>query len=193
VHSLEASLGFPHGTTERGPALLDLGVYPISLAHAVLGRPKRVIAAGDDAELSIVLDYPKGQAALRTSLKAPLRNDAVIYTNGAVIHLEGPLYRAESFAVQAVPPPASAPARAGGSPTGLRALTQRPELRRWVQRARKVALPRVTRTALGNGYAHEAIEVADCLRSGARESALMPLEESIAVMETVDAVRVALS
>jgi predicted dehydrogenase len=192
VHSLEASLGFPHGTTDRGPALLDLGVYPISFAHAVLGRPKRVLAAGDDAELSIVLQYPTGQAALRTSLRTQLRNDAVIYTAGAVIHVEPPLYRAESYAVQALPPPAP-PSKTGGPKKGLRALTQRPELRRWVQRARKVALPRVTKAAVGNGYAHEAIEVADCLRNGAKESALMPLDESVAVMETVDAVRVALS
>jgi hypothetical protein len=81
--------------------------------------------------------------------------------------------------------------RPGKKEGPLRAVAQRPELRRWVQRARSLALPRVTRPALGNGYAHEAIEVADCLRSGALESTLMPLEESIAVMETVYAARAA--
>jgi predicted dehydrogenase len=186
--SVEASMGFPNGAPERGPALLDLGVYPLSFAHAVLGRPRRVAAAGDDSELSAVLEYPRGQAVIRTSLKAPLRNDAVVYTDRAVLHVEAPLYRAESFSVQGF---ASLPATKGGAPKGVRAITQRPELRRWVQRARKAALPRVTKPALGNGYVHEAIEVADCLRNGARESAVMPLDESVAVMETVDAVRAA--
>jgi predicted dehydrogenase len=188
VLSVEASLGFAQGTSERGPALLDLGVYPLSFVQALLGKPQRVVAAGDDAELSAVLQYARGTASVRASSRAQLRNDAVIYAEQAVLHVEAPLYRSESFTVQAVAPQPSG----GGAKAGkLRALTQRPELRRWVQRARRAALPRVTKPALGNGFAHEAIEVADCLRNGAKESALMPLDASVAVMETVDAVRAA--
>jgi predicted dehydrogenase len=189
VNSLEASMGFPNGVTDRAPALLDLGIYPLSFAHAVMGKPHGVLGAGDDAELSAVLRYRTGQAVVRTSLRTQLRNDAMIYTDRAVLHVEAPLYRTESFTVQELP---AAPPPERVAPTGgLRLVTQRPELRRWVQLAKKAALPRVTKQALGNGYAHEAIEVAECLRNGALQSAVMPLDESLAVMETVDALRAA--
>jgi hypothetical protein len=42
---------------------------------------------------------------------------------------------------------------------------------------------------IGNGLAHEAIEVMRCLREGATESAIMPLDESLAIMEAMDAIR----
>jgi dihydrodiol dehydrogenase / D-xylose 1-dehydrogenase (NADP) len=41
----------------------------------------------------------------------------------------------------------------------------------------------------GNGYNYEAMEVMECLRSGRTESDVMPLDESIATMETMDRVR----
>jgi predicted dehydrogenase len=47
----------------------------------------------------------------------------------------------------------------------------------------------VERPLEGNGYNYEAAEVMRCVRAGERESRLMPLDESVAVMETVDAVR----
>lgn len=42
---------------------------------------------------------------------------------------------------------------------------------------------------LGNGYTHEAIEAMRCLRVGAIESPLLPLDETVAVIETLDRVR----
>ncbi|HOT35427.1 MAG TPA: Gfo/Idh/MocA family oxidoreductase [Candidatus Latescibacteria bacterium] len=42
---------------------------------------------------------------------------------------------------------------------------------------------------VGNGYNCEAVEVMRCIRSGRKESALMPLDESLAIMETMDAFR----
>ena len=41
----------------------------------------------------------------------------------------------------------------------------------------------------GNGYNYEAAEVMDCLRAGMLESAVMPLDESLQIMRTLDAVR----
>jgi predicted dehydrogenase len=190
VQSLEASLGFAQ-TRARDGALLDLGVYPLSLAHALLGRPVAVEAVGGHDEVSAVLAYGSGvQAAVRCSQRATLRNDAVVWAESARLELESPLYRPESFSTHAVVKlePDGAPRRAG-----LRQLTQRPELRRWVQRAKGLAAPRVTLPAIGNGFAHEVIEVNDCLRGGALESAVMPLDESVAVMETADRVKEALA
>jgi predicted dehydrogenase len=42
---------------------------------------------------------------------------------------------------------------------------------------------------LGNGYAHEAIEVMECVRAGRLESAVMPLDETLEIMRTMDALR----
>ena len=39
----------------------------------------------------------------------------------------------------------------------------------------------ITRQPLGAGYAHELIEVNDCLRTGRSESAVMPLADTLAV------------
>ena len=41
----------------------------------------------------------------------------------------------------------------------------------------------------GNGYQFEVQEVARCLREGLKESPVMPLEESITIMETLDEIR----
>jgi len=42
---------------------------------------------------------------------------------------------------------------------------------------------------LGNGYTHEAMEAMRCLRSGAIESPVMPLDETVSIIETLDRVR----
>lgn len=41
----------------------------------------------------------------------------------------------------------------------------------------------------GNGYEYQAEEVMRCLREGKRESAIMPLDESVAIMQTMDQIR----
>ena len=41
----------------------------------------------------------------------------------------------------------------------------------------------------GNGYNYEAAEVMQCLRSGATESQVMPLDESIEIIRTMDKIR----
>lgn len=42
---------------------------------------------------------------------------------------------------------------------------------------------------IGSGYNHEAEEVGRCLRSGKLESSVLPLDESLAIMETMDTIR----
>jgi hypothetical protein len=41
----------------------------------------------------------------------------------------------------------------------------------------------------GNGYGYEAVEVERCLREGRLESETVPLEESLAVLRTMDRIR----
>ena len=40
-----------------------------------------------------------------------------------------------------------------------------------------------------NGYEYEAMEVMECIRAGKLESAVMPLDESLSIMRTLDEVR----
>ena len=44
---------------------------------------------------------------------------------------------------------------------------------------------------VGNGYGYEAMEVVRCLREGRLESPIMPLDETRAIMETMDRLRAA--
>ena len=48
---------------------------------------------------------------------------------------------------------------------------------------------RVERPFEGNGMRFEAMEVARCLREGLRESPVMPLAETVTIMETLDEIR----
>ena len=43
--------------------------------------------------------------------------------------------------------------------------------------------------AIGNGYNYEAIEVGRCLRAGRLESDTIPLDETLALMRTLDQIR----
>ena len=47
-----------------------------------------------------------------------------------------------------------------------------------------IELPKV-----GNGYNYEAVEVGNCLRQGKLESDIMPLDESLRIMQTLDRIR----
>ena len=47
----------------------------------------------------------------------------------------------------------------------------------------------VTIPLAGNGYNYEAAAVMQCLREGKTESAMMPLDESLAIMKVMDALR----
>jgi len=58
-----------------GGALLDLGIYPVSFAHMVLGNPTRITSSGVltdkgvDAQTSMIFDYANGaQAVLNTTM-----------------------------------------------------------------------------------------------------------------------------
>jgi len=42
---------------------------------------------------------------------------------------------------------------------------------------------------LGHGYTHEIIEVERCLRAGLRESPLIPLDETVAILAVMDTMR----
>jgi predicted dehydrogenase len=144
-----------------GGALLDLGVYPVSFASMVLGKPDRIVTlvdpafTGVDGQTSMLFGYASGAQAVLTctlSAKSPTRG-AIVGTD-ARIEIDGDFYAPTSFDLI--------------SRTGERTRFEAPHE--------------------GRGLWHEAEEVARCLREGLLESPLMPLDESVEIMQTMDAV-----
>ncbi|QRO01338.1 Gfo/Idh/MocA family oxidoreductase [Archangium violaceum] len=209
VRMLTAQLGFPVEFDARhrlfdlalgGGALLDLGVYPLALALRLMGSPTRISSqavlgkTGVDEQCTILLEFPEGrQAAITTSIRNRTPNDATLMGTDGMIHLHEPIYRPETLSLVRA-------ARQGGARTasrvrgyaerlGLERLAQHPRVRDVRELLQLARTQRVTRRVLGNGYAHEALEVMRCLREGLKESPLMPLDESLELMRTVDAIR----
>ena len=145
-----------------GGALLDVGVYPVSLATLLLGEPDRIAAVaalgatGIDENTGMLLGYPGGEVALlATTVRASTLQEAIILGSAGSIRLHSPWWVGNTLTLQ----------RAGDD-------------------AEVVARP-----FIANGYSHEAMEVADCVRAGRLESETMPLNESLLVMRIMDAVR----
>ncbi len=144
-----------------GGALLDLGVYPVSLASMVLGTPTRIEAivepaeTGVDLQASILLGHAGGaQAVLNCTSAAVSPTRASIVGTDGRIDVDGPFYANVGFTLT--------PRQ--GSPTRFEA----PE--------------RV------HGLYYEAVEVSRCIADGLLESPMMPLDESVQIMKTMDAV-----
>jgi predicted dehydrogenase len=158
---------FPLGHRLRDPklgggALLDLGVYPVTLAQLVLGRPDRVAATasltpeGVDATCGVLHGYDSRPAVanLTCSQESDSAVTAVIAGPKGRIELSGPFYAPRQYTF------------------------------RHGDRERTVEQP-----YLGNGMVHEAVEAMRCLRAGLRESPLLPWADTLDVMATMDEIR----
>jgi predicted dehydrogenase len=141
-----------------GGAILDLGVYPISFAQMVLGDPARVTAAGST--------FPTGaDAEAAVLLEFGDRRTATLTTS-----LRGAL-------------PGSARVFGTGGWIDVVPPFHHPDT---IVLHRGDAEPEtITRPPLGNGYAHELIEVTECLRAGRTESAVMPLADTLVVQDVM--------
>lgn len=156
-----------------GGALLDLGVYPLSLASFVLGIPGSqphapdgpdVVAVGTvtetgvDAQVSMVLSVGGAQACLSTTLLAVTPTTASVCGTAARVDFTGPFY---------------APAQLTLWPVGSDEPLVRPA----------DDLPG------SGGMAFEAAHFASLVRDGATASPLLPPAESVALLELIDGVR----
>jgi predicted dehydrogenase len=206
---LSANFGFqaPYDLDNRffnpslgGGAFLDLGVYALSLAHHILGPPQRIVGgaavgpSGVDEQSAAILSYAGGQlAVLAASLKAYLPSDAVISGTRGEIRI-APLYRPEwvslrMFAESGVAKPAAPVGwrEQAKSIRGLRAAFAGG--RRLMQVLRPPDAGSEHIPYEGNGFNYEAAEVMRCLYAGERESPIMPLDDTLKVMECLDDIR----
>ncbi len=171
VHTLIADAGIRRTieTKERlfrldlgGGALLDLGVYPVSLASMIFGSPERIMALAHfggnhvDERMGILLGYPNGSVAtLYTAITTESPKEALILGSGGRIRIHGNFI----------------------TPTRMTITMD--------DKSAQV----IEEDILGNGMHYEAEEVMRCLREGAIESPLMPLDETVSILETMDTIR----
>lgn len=146
-----------------GGALLDLGVYPVSFASFVLGRPDAITAVGElaatgvDAQVSALLQKSGAHALTTATLTARTPTTATISGTVARVEMTGPFY---------APGPFSVTHRDG------RALTFEPGALRGHE-----------------GMAYEAAHFAELVTSGAVDSPLLPGAETLEIMQTMDEIR----
>jgi predicted dehydrogenase len=92
-----------------GGATLDLGVYPVSLTHMLLGEPSGVHATGSkvptdvDGDAGIFLTYPNGgHALLSCSLIATYGTTAEIIGTGGRIEIADPFFNPTRITINGV-------------------------------------------------------------------------------------------
>lgn len=173
---LQAELGFRVDAplTDRmfapelgGGALLDMGIYPLTLAHLMLGEAESLSAQAVIAETGVDLDiaiagrYPGGSlATMNASMTSWSSRRAAIATDLGRIEL-GPEFHHPEQAV-------FVPRDGGSEPTVLTG----------------------AEPVIGTGYGNEILEVGRCLREGLRESPLVPHDQTLTLMRQMDALRV---
>lgn len=183
-----------------GGSLMDLGVYPISLTLMLLGKPESVEGvcrkgeSGVDMTERITLYYKNGAIAdLRSSFECKLPNGIWIGGDKGAVEIPAPLYRPDRYHLEKYGPAK----KEKGADFGFREkLRNVPVLGSAIRTLRKGVLKPFRRSRKmfrvpyeGNGYGHEAMEVMNVIYRGERESRIMPLEDSIAVVEITDRLR----
>lgn len=145
-----------------GGALLDLGIYPLSVAAGLLGPVLEVRAqammgpTGVDVHTGFMLKHAGGAMSV-SSCSLLARSPAELTVSGerGQVRMNTMFHRATSVTVK--------------TEDGAE---------------RTIATP-----YLGNGYVHQAIEAQRCWREGLLESPAMPLEETLALMGVMDEIR----
>lgn len=156
-----------HDPKLAGGALLDLGIYPVSFAAFVLGRPGAILASaeltptGVDRHVSAVFtrfaDHPHAQALVNCTLAAKTPTTASVSGRDARIELDDAFY--QPGRVRLV------------SRTGVTITSEPPVL-------------------FGHhGLAYEAAHFAQLVADGFTESPRLPLDETVAIMEVLDEIR----
>ena len=145
-----------------GGALLDLGIYPVSFAHMVLGIPNTITAKsvftekGVDAQTSILFEYSNGaQAVLSTTMIVQTPCTAVIAGLNGYLEIDRVFY----------------------NPTSMRV------------RLFDGTITEYPNTYTGHGLREQALEFARVVKSGEKESPILNWQDTIAIMQILDTVR----
>jgi predicted dehydrogenase len=181
-----------------GGAMLDLGVYLLSLASFVFGPPISVTSkasigkTGVDEQSAAVLAYERGQLAmLGCSLVNRLPTDALIAGTSGQIRIHAPVHHPRALTLTVFEDDKRIDSRDGAGKRAASTLRRASPsvLTRMMHRLRNRHPGVMEYSYEGRGYHFEAAEAMRCLRAGEIESPLMPLNETVEIMQTLDAVR----
>ncbi len=187
-----------YAAEQGGGALLDRGVYLVSLAQMLLGEPSSVhchvrrAATGVDEHASFQLNYPSGVSAqFMASLAVRGSNEFTLRLEHGSIVLHEPFFAAHRGSVRRSSRPApktTAPAVQGGLKGGVRLALEQHGLHRRFDLLRLLSAFRRSwsRPFEGHGFQFEIEEVNRCLRQGQTQSPVMPWADSLTVARTMD-------
>jgi predicted dehydrogenase len=146
-----------------GGALLDLGIYPVSFVHRLLGEPTEIVARatltdlGVDEIVSAIMTFESGaQASIQSGFMAAGANTATVIGSKGRIELDRVWYNNTSFTV-------------------------------FDQRGS--ATERYETKIDSRGMQFQALEVERCVAAGLLQSDRMSLDESIQIMTVLDEIR----
>lgn len=171
---------------QGGGALLDLGVYPLSLAVHLLGTPERVEGSwraargGVDLSSEIVLHYPQATAEIACGFDRDGGNQFLVEGERGAIRLDAPFLKARRLTLYG--------SGAGNRP--WRGLGLRPD-GRVTKLLDRLPMPGRAREAFGfdgGGLQFQAQAVMEAVRAGLTEHPSMPLADSAAVLDIVGTV-----
>jgi predicted dehydrogenase len=147
-----------------GGALLDVGVYCVSLASMILGPPVRAAGlshlgeTGVDEQAAVVLEHEAGRLSnLTMGIRTATPQEATVLGTEGYVKIHAPWWRPTTMTV-------SRPGREDET---------------------------IEAPVTGNGFNYEAAEVMRRLDEGRTESDIMPLDETISVMRAMDDLRAA--
>jgi predicted dehydrogenase len=145
-----------------GGALLDLGIYPVSFAHMVLGNPTKITSSGVltdkgvDAQTSMIFDYADGaQAILNTTMIEQTPCRAVVAGVNGWLEIDRTFYNPTSMRVVLL----------DGS------VTEYPN------------------NYAGHGLREQAEAFKKLVQSGQTQSDILNWKDTVDIMQTLDAVR----
>ena len=146
-----------------GGALLDLGIYPISFAHRILGKPQSITAKATltpkkvDSMTSMIFTYENGaQANLTTCFFAAGPVTATVLGTEAYLEIDKSFYGQTSF----------------------RVINKHGEV-----------VESYDHKILGQGRQYQALHAEKCIQEGLVESPIMSLAESVEIMQVMDHIR----
>ena len=144
---------------QGGGAILDVGIYPMSLAHWLLGTPDQIhvtgaqTSSGVDGEVAVMYAYDDGRAALlQASVNYPLPGGALLVGTEGSIEVLPRFHHGSTMLV----------------------------------RNRQDEVTERHLPSPGVGYVHEFDEVHRCVAAGLTESPVMPLDDSLAVQRLLN-------
>ena len=145
-----------------GGALLDLGIYPVSFAHMILGNPTKITASGVltdrgvDGQTSMIFDYASGaQAVLNTTMLEQTPCRAVVAGVNGRLEIDRVFY----------------------SPTSMRVTLFDGTVKQYPN------------TYVGHGIREQAEEFKQLVLSGKQQNELLNWEDTVDIMKTLDTVR----